>query len=80
MDNIDYFKSLTESIPVYEKIVLLIFIFQNDKDSLREIDFSERDNIPLNLEFKKILKEHHEKYLNHVKNDEESAFDRFSNK
>ena len=34
---------LFESIPDYRKIVSLIFLFQNDKDLIREIGFSKRD-------------------------------------
>ena len=38
-----------ESIPDYRKIVLLIYIFQNDKNLLCEIGFSERDINQINL-------------------------------
>ena len=47
MDNINYFKDLFESIPDYRKIVLLMFLFQDDKNLLREIGFSERDKIKI---------------------------------
>ena len=40
MDNINYFKDIIESTPDYRKIVLLIFLFQNDKNLLKEIGFS----------------------------------------
>ena len=53
MNNGKYFKDLFESITDYRKIVLIIFLFQNDKDLLREVGFSERDINRLNLEFKK---------------------------
>ena len=43
-----------ESIPDYRNIVLLIFFFQNKKDYLREIGFSERDFNRLSLEVKNI--------------------------
>ena len=33
----NYFKDMFESIPDYRKIVLLIFLFQNDKNLLKEI-------------------------------------------
>ena len=36
------FKDIFESIPDYRKIVLLIFLIQNDKKFLKEIGFSER--------------------------------------
>ena len=47
MDNVNYFKDLFESIPDYRKIVLLMFLFQDDKNLLREIGFSERDKIKI---------------------------------
>ena len=53
MDNINYFKDLFESIPDYRKIVLLIFLIQNDKNLLKEIGFSKKDINLLNLELKK---------------------------
>ena len=45
------FKDLFESIPDYRKIVLLMFLIQNDKNLLREVGFSERDINRLKLEF-----------------------------
>ena len=71
-------EDLFESIPDYRKIVLLIFLIQNDKDLLHEIGFSERgfserDNNRLNLDFKNILIEQHEDYLDYIKNEEESV-------
>ena len=47
MDNINYFKDLFESIPDYRKIVFLMFLFQDDKNLLREIGFSEHDKIKI---------------------------------
>ena len=67
----NYFKNIIESIPDYRKIVLLLFFFQNDKDLLREVRFSERNINRLNLEFKKISKEEHEEISEYVKNLEE---------
>ena len=69
-----------ESIPVYRKIVLLKFPFQNDKKVLLEIVFSERDISLLMLEFKNLLREQHEKYLDYVKNEEESIIETFLNR
>ena len=43
MNNINYFKDIFESIPDYRKIVLLIFLIQNDKNLLKEIGFSKND-------------------------------------
>ena len=36
MDNVEYFKDMFESIQDYKKIVLLIFLIQNDIDLLKE--------------------------------------------
>ena len=46
-----YFKAMFESISGYKNIVLLIFLIRDDKNLLREMGFSERDNNHLNLEF-----------------------------
>ena len=42
MNNTNYFRDLIESIPDYRKIVLLIFLIQNDKNLIREIGFSKK--------------------------------------
>ena len=75
-----YFKDIFESILDYRKIVLLMFLIQNDKNFLNEIGFSQRDINRLNLEFKNILIDQHEKYLDYIKNEEECIFERFLNK
>ena len=62
MNNENYFKDIFESIHDYKKIVLLIFLIQNDKNLLHEVGFSERDIISLNKEYKDILIEQHEEY------------------
>ena len=71
MDNKNYFKDIFESIHHYRKIILLVFLIQNDKNLLHEVGFSERDMISLNEEFKKFLIEQHEEYLAYIKNEEE---------
>ena len=38
----NYFKDLFESIPDYRKIVLVIFLIQNEKDLLRDYGFSKK--------------------------------------
>ena len=73
----NYFKDKFESIPDYRKIVLLIFLIQNDKNLLKEIGFSERDVNLLNLEFKNILLGGYEDYLDYIKNEEESVIEKF---
>ena len=80
MNNSNSFKDLFESIPHYRNIVLLIFLIQNDKKLLKEIGFSKNDNNLLNIEFENILIELHEEYLDYVKNEEESIFERILNK
>ena len=80
MDNINYFKDKFESIHDYKKIVLLIFLIQNDKNLLKEIGFSKNDINLLNLEFKNILIEQNEDFLSYIKNQEESIIERILNK
>ena len=79
MDNVNYFKDLFESIPDYRKIVLLIFLIQNDKNLIKEIGFSKKDINLLNLEFKNIIIEVFEEYLSYIKNEEESILEKFLN-
>ena len=80
MDNIIYFRDLFESIRDYRKIVLLIFLIQNDKYFLKEIGFSKNYINLLNLEFKNILLEEFEDYLDYIKDREESILGKFLNK
>ena len=80
MNNSNYFEDMFESIPDYKKIVLLMFLIQNDKNLLLEIGFSERDIDRLFLEFRNILLEQHENYLDYVKDQEESILEKFFNK
>ena len=79
MNNSNYFKDLLESIPDYRKIVLLVFLIQNDKNLLKEIGFSKNDINLLNLEFKNISLEGYEEYLSYIKNEEESILEKFLN-
>ena len=73
----NYFKVIFESISDYRKIVLLVFLIQNDKKLLKEIGFSKNDINRLNLEFKNILSEGYEEYLDYIKNEEESVIEKF---
>ena len=80
MNNRNYFTDLFESIPDYKKIVLLIYLIQNDKNLLQEIGFNKADINRLNIEFKNILFEQFEDYLDDIKNQEESSLEKFLNK
>ena len=80
MNNKNYFRDLFESIPDYKKIVFLMFLIQNDKNLRHEIGFSARDVNRLSLEFKIILLEQHEEYLDYIKNEKESLIENFLNK
>ena len=78
--NDNYFKDLFESIHDYRKMVLIIFLIQNDKNLLKEIGFSKNAINRLNIEFKNILLEEFENYLDYIKDKEESILEKFLNK
>ena len=80
MDNINYFKNLFESINDYRKIVLLIFLIKDDKNWLKEIGFCKNDINLIPLEFKIILLEEYEQYLDYIKIEEESIIEKILNK
>ena len=65
-----------EKIQGYRKNVLLVYILQNNENLLREIGFSEHDIIRLKLEFKKILTELFEGYLDFDEDQEKSLIER----
>ena len=80
MNNSNYFRDIFESITDYRKIVLLIFLIQNDKNLLKEIGFSKNDINLIKLEFKNILLEEFGNYLDYIKDREESILENFLNK
>ena len=80
MDNANYFEESFESIPDYRKIILLKFLNKGDKNLLKEVEFSEYSISRLNLEFKKILLEQHEEFLDYVKSEEKSIVEKLLNK
>ena len=80
MNYVNYFKDLFESIDDYRKKVLLIFLIKNDNYILKEVGFIENDINRLSLEFRMVLIEQHEEYLDYVKNEEESIIEKFLNK
>ena len=83
-----YFKWITQFISkiylnrclITKKIVLLIFLIQNDYNLLQEIGFNKNDINRLSIEFKNILLEQNEEYLDYIKNEEESILEKFLNK
>ena len=80
MNNVNYFTDLFESIPDYKKIVLLMFLIKNDVNFSYECGFLKGDINFLYKEFKNILLELNEHYLDHIKNQEESILEKFLNK
>ena len=80
MNNVNYFEDLFESIPDYKKIVLLMFLIKNYVNFLYECGFLKGDINFLSKEFKNILLELNEDYLDHIKNQEESIIERILNK
>ena len=80
MDNVNYFKDLFESIPNYKKIVLLMFIIKNDVNFFSECGFLKGDINFLYKEFKNLLLELNEDYLDHIKNQEQSMIEKILNK
>ena len=80
MNNTNYFKVIFESIHDYKKLILLILLIQSDKTLLKEIGFSKNDINLLKLEFKNILIEQNEDYLDYIKNEEESKIEKILNK
>ena len=80
MDNVNYFKDLFKSISDFRKIVLIMFLPKDDKILLKEVGFSKNDINQLSLEFKNILLEENEQYLDYVKNEEESVIEKILDK
>ena len=76
----NYFEDTFESFSDYRKIVLIMFLVQNNENFLREVSFSERFINQLNLEFKNILIEQPEEYLDYITNEEKSVFEKLLNK
>ena len=80
MDHVFLFKELFEYIPVYRKIVLLVFSIKNDVDLLNECGFLNNDINRLSLEGKNILLEQNEEFLYFIENEEESILGKILNK
>ena len=69
-----------ESIPDYRKIVLIVFLVKNDVNLLFECGFLKGDIHYLYKQFKNILLELNQEYLDYIKNEEESIIERVLNK
>ena len=76
MNNVNYFRDLFEVIPNYKKIAFLLFLIKNAVNFLYECGFLKGDFNFLYKEFKNILLELNEDYLDHIKNQEESILEK----
>ena len=79
MNIVNYFTDLFESTAGYKKIVLLMLLIKIDVNFLYECRFLKGDIRFLYKEFKNILLELNEDYLDHIKNQEESILENFLN-
>ena len=80
MDYVNYFKDFFDGLPDYKKIVLLMFLNKNDGNFLYEREFLKGDIKFLYEEFKPILLELNEDYLDHFIHQEEAIFEKVSHK
>ena len=75
-DYINCFKDFFKSIPDYGKVALLIFGTKGNDNLLVECEFLKFVNKRLYKEFKKLLNEENEDYIDYVKDQEESITER----
>ena len=80
MNNENCFTEFFESIPDYKKIDSLMFLMKNDVNFLYEREFLKGAINFLYEEFKNILLELNEDYLDQIKNQEESILEKFLKK
>ena len=80
MNNVNFFTDLFESTPDYEKIVLLMFLIENDVNFLHECGFLKGDINFLFKKFKNILLELNEECFDHIKNQAETILEKFLHK
>ena len=75
-----FLKIFSNQLLSIRKIVLLMFLIEDDKNLIKEVGFSKNDTKLLSLEFKTILLEEYENYLDYLKDQEESLIEKFLNK
>ena len=80
MNNVNYYTDFFESISDFKKVVLLLFLIKSDVYFLYEYGFLRGDVNLLYKEFKNILLELNEEYLDNIKNQEESLLEKSLNK
>ena len=80
MNNVNYFTDFFESIPDYENIEFLMFSIKSDVNFSYECGFLKGDINFQYKEFKNILLELNEDYLDRIKNQEKSILEKFLNK
>ena len=73
-----YSKDMSETSPVYWKIVLIMFYIKKAVGILHESGYAEIDNNRQCLKYKKLIIEQIEEYLDYNKNEEESFIEKFS--
>ena len=66
---------MLESISDYRKIAPSVYLVKTDRNLLHENGFVKCDHDHLCLEFKNILLDHMEEYLEHINNREEAIFE-----
>ena len=71
VDQVNYFQEIFTSIQDCRKIVLSLCSIENDVDFFSECGYSKNDIDRLNVEYKKILLEENEFYLDYIRNKEE---------
>ena len=76
MNNVNFFNDMFETIAVYKKIVLLLFIIKKDDKILYESGFLKGDIHYLQKKFKHISLELNQENLDFIKSEEESIIER----
>ena len=76
MDNMSYFKAVLHSMPNYRKIVIIMFLIENDVDFLHECGYLKNDFYRLCMEFEETLFDQNWDYLECVKHQEEAFNER----